>query len=785
MKKRTLIIVSVLILTPIISFLFLCFALRSYTKSNVNEEYDERLFENAIGAESTTFYANINTNTEEYIPTKINVGGETRKIYYELSEISNYLISGFISVEDRGFYSHSGVDLKRTLYAAINYILKKEKTFGASTITQQVVKNISGDNQLSIRRKLNEILRAYNIEKKHTKAEIMEVYLNIVPMSDGIVGVGAASEFYFGKSPRDLSVAEAATLIGITNAPSAYNPYSHKEKCIQKRNIVLGVMHNQGVISTEQYESALSEPLLLIERSDNIDSWFIETVTDDVVRDYAEKNRISESLSRLLIMSGGYSIYTTVNIEIQNILEEYFEDRNNFPKEIDSGLNYSMVVMNPESGDVLGIIGQVGKKSGNRFINHAQLPHIPASTLKPIALYAPLIDDGSICWSTVFDDIPVSFAKIEDGYKEFPKNSPDIYDGLVSVKEALVKSKNTIAVQLCKMRGVNSVFDTLKNEYGFDTLVDQESDNGTTLTDKAISPMALGQLTRGVPLRKLTEAYTVFSNGGVKNNSRTYVAVTDKNGEVVLDKPILGKRILKKETAKIMNQILSLVVKEGTAKSIELCNITSVAGKTGTSGGSFDKMFIGYTPYVTAGIWCGYSNGNKAVTSAKTHLETWDRVMTKICTEVFANRINERFDVGDLIYAPYCMDSGNMYSHNCIYDPRGSRMDYGYFTKDTTPKTECKIHVLVNYDTINKGIVPYGFGDGYAKVSLVKNENRSFPKEVYITDAEYVYRDTKITNDFETSLGLPYFYNSLYDGEYAGISKKKKQFNSYPENVLE
>ena len=546
MKKRTLIIVSVLILTPIISFLFLCFALRSYTKSNVNEEYDERLFENAIGAESTTFYANINTNTEEYIPTKINVGGETRKIYYELSEISNYLISGFISVEDRGFYSHSGVDLKRTLYAAINYILKKEKTFGASTITQQVVKNISGDNQLSIRRKLNEILRAYNIEKKHTKAEIMEVYLNIVPMSDGIVGVGAASEFYFGKSPRDLSVAEAATLIGITNAPSAYNPYSHKEKCIQKRNIVLGVLHNQGVISTEQYESALSEPLLLIERSDNIDSWFIETVTDDVVRDYAEKNRISESLSRLLIMSGGYSIYTTVNIEIQNILEEYFEDRNNFPKEIDSGLNYSMVVMNPESGDVLGIIGQVGKKSGNRFINHAQLPHIPASTLKPIALYAPLIDDGSICWSTVFDDIPVSFAKIEDGYKEFPKNSPDIYDGLVSVKEALVKSKNTIAVQLCKMRGVNSVFDTLKNEYGFDTLVDQESDNGTTLTDKAISPMALGQLTRGVPLRKLTEAYTVFSNGGVKNNSRTYVAVTDKNGEVVLDKPILGKNFEKR-----------------------------------------------------------------------------------------------------------------------------------------------------------------------------------------------------------------------------------------------
>ncbi len=787
MKKRILVIVSVLILISAILFILACFAVGSYAKKNINTVYDEKLFEDAIGSSSTTFFANSNRDGDEYIPVKIDISGEYKKIYYELDEISDYLIDGFIAVEDRRFYSHSGIDVKRTLYAAVNYILKRERVFGASTITQQVVKNISGDNQLSVRRKLNEIIRAYNIERKHTKSEILEVYLNIVPMSSGMVGVGAASEFYFGKTPDELSVSEAATLIGITNAPSAYNPYKHEERCIQKRNIVLNTMKSQGVITDEEYEAAVTEPLALIERQSNIDSWFIETVTEDVIRDYAAENKISESLSRLLIMSGGYSIYTTVNTDVQNILEEFFENEQNLPIEVIDGLDYSMVVIDPENGDILGIIGGAGKKSGNRLINNAEVPHMPASTLKPIALYAPLIDEGRIGWSTVFDDIPISFSSTEQGYREFPKNSPDIYDGLVTTKEALKKSKNTVAVQLCKMRGVDAVFNTLKSKYGFDTLVEsQKRADGATLTDKAISPMALGQLTNGVSLRKLTEAYTAFANEGVKSSSRTYITVTDKSGEVVLERVDEGNRTMKEETAKIMNQLLSEVVESGTAKSVSLKQVTSVAGKTGTSGGGYDKTFIGYTPFITAGIWCGYSDGKTAVGSnGKSHLEIWDNVMRKICEEVFCDRLNEKFSTEGLIYAPYCMDSGQIYSHNCIYDPRGSRMEYGYFTKDSIPKHECKTHVVVNYDIQNKGIVIGNAGKSYAKVSLVKNESRSFPKEVYITDAEYVYRDIRQTQPQKGINGLPYFYSQLKEGEYAGVSKKKKQFNSYPENLAQ
>lgn len=787
MKKRILVIASVLILTLAVLFILVCFAAGSYAKNNINTEYDEKLFENAIGSSSTTFFADSDYGDDEYIPVKIDIGGEYKKIYYELDEISDYLIDGFIAVEDRRFYSHSGVDIKRTLYAAVNYILKREKVFGASTITQQVVKNISGDNQLSVRRKLNEILRAYNIERKHTKSEILEVYLNIVPMSSGIVGVGAASEFYFGKAPNELSVSEAATLIGITNAPSAYDPYKHEERCIQKRNIVLETMKNQGVITDAEYKIAVSEPLSLIEKESNIDSWFIETVTEDVIRDYAAENKISESLSRLLIMSGGYSIYTTVNMKVQSILEEYFENEANLPKEVARGLDYSMVVIDPENGDILGIIGGSGKKSGNRITNNAEIPHIPASTLKPIALYAPLIDEGKISWRTVFDDIPVSFSSAEQGYTAFPRNSPDVYDGLVTVKEAIKKSKNTVAVQLCKMRGVDSVFSTLKNRYGFDTLVEsQKRADGATLTDKAVSPMALGQLTNGVSLRKLTEAYTAFPNDGVRASSRTYIAVMDKDGNTVLKKENSGNRVMRSETAKIMNQLLSEVITSGTARSVSLKQITSVAGKTGTSGGGYDKMFIGYTPFAVAGIWCGYNNGKTAVsTSGKTHLEIWDAVMQRICQEVFCDRLDNKFSTDGLIYAPYCMDSGLVYSHNCIYDPRGSRMEYGYFTKESVPRSECKTHILVNYDMENKGIVMGNTGDGYARVSLVKNEGRSFPKEIYITDAEYVYRNVRQAQPQNNINGLPYFYSELREGEYAGVSKKKRQFNSYPENLTQ
>ncbi len=743
----------------------------------INFEADERLFESAAGFHSTTFYANGAEQGEKYEPVAIEISGSMRKLYYSIDEISPYLREGFIAVEDKIFYEHKGVDIKRTFMAAINYVFKRNKIFGASTITQQVIKNVSGDNQLSLKRKLEEIIRAIHIERKYSKEQILEVYLNVIPMSENIYGVGAASRAYFGKEPSELLPEEAATLIGITNAPTAYNPYINPDACKRKRDIVLSVMHIDGVIDDIQYERAAGSPLEIIrreEREDRFDSWFVETVIDDVSTDLAAKYQLSASAARMMLLGGGYKVYTTMNIDVQNALENYFENTENFPEEIHHGLNYAMTVTDSE-GYLVGIIGRVGKKNGNRLLNHATIPHIPGSTLKPIALYAPLIDEGLINWATVFDDVPVSFIENEGEFREYPRNSPGVYDGLTTVKDAIRNSKNTIAVRLCNLRTPSKIFSSLKNDFLFDTLI--ENDNG--ITDIAIAPMALGQLCRGVSLRRITESYSALACDGVWHEATSYLYVTDYNGELIINREQSEKRIFKSSTARIMSQMLMTVTDNGTANKITLKNKVNTAGKTGTSGGNLDKSFIGYTPYFTAGIWCGFDNSEKAIPSlSKSHIEIWDEIMQLIHSNIDNKGIKE-FSTDGLYKLPYCMDSGELYTDVCIYDPRGSRKDYGYFTEDNRPKMECNRHVLCAYDSETKAIAcPTCPLENIVKVALLRINDRSFPKEIVVTDAEFVCRDIDRYTERPIDYAIPYFEYTIPDGVYVGRSKSKKQFNS-------
>lgn len=738
---------------------------------------DEELFESSRRWSSTTFYAD-SDEKEGYQPLEIEISGEIRKQHYMLEEISPYLTNGFIAVEDKIFYEHNGVDLKRTAMAAANYLLKRQKAFGASTITQQVIKNISGDNQPKLTRKISEIIRAGHIEKKYAKDEILELYLNVIPMSDNIYGVGAASKAYFGKEPSQLSPAEAATLIGITNAPTAYNPYSNPSKCENKRNIVLKVMLTDNVISQKDYEKAINTPLKVIpreEREDRFDSWFVETVIDEVAGDLAMEYNMSTSAARMKLLGGGYKVFTTMNPSVQQKLEDYFENEANLPAEIDKGLNYAMVVTDSVSGDLVGIIGRAGIKQGNRLLNHATTPHMPASALKPLALYAPLIEEGKINWATVFDDVPVTFYPQEDGYREYPHNSPGIYDGLLPIKDAIRLSKNTVAVRLCELRGAKNIFTSLRNDYKWDTLIEKEGN----LTDIATAPMALGQMCKGVSLLKLTEGYSAFAGDGVRSKARSYIALADCNGNILLENKPNKNRIISPSTARIMNQLLMTVTSDGTAEGISLKNIVDTAGKTGTSSGNRDKIFVGYTPYYTAGIWCGYDDGNEAVYNlSKSHLAIWDDIMCNIHRDIAESEKNH-FSTEGLLYLPYCRDSGERYSDNCIYDPRGNRRDYGYFTADNHPTGDCTRHILCMYDSVTKGIADMDCPkENLVPISLISVDSRAFPKEIFVTDAEFVYRNTSGYAHRPQSTDLPYYWNEIPEGEYVGISKSKKQFNS-------
>ena len=449
MKKRgksVLKIIAVLITVFAASVLGAVGAVVAYARGNVDFDADELLFNASKSGNVTRFYYDGGKDESKYDAEEYDYvsGALEHREWYSYSSIPENLKNAFVATEDREFFDHRGVNLKRTLAAAFGYVTGLGDGFGASTITQQVVKNISGDNEHTARRKLNEIVRAYHLESYHTKEEIFEVYLNVVPMGEGVAGVGLAAERYFGKEPRELSLAECATLVGITNAPSRYNPYDKYDACLKKRNVILGSMLECGYIDKDEYSSAAKEPISLKERVQNtthVYSWFTETACDELIHDLMKEYSYSYDAARILVFNGGLSVYTTLDPEIQSALESCLENDANLPSEVQNGLEISMVVTNNRA-ELCGIIGAQGNKKGNRLLNHATVPHPPASALKPLALYAPLIDSRRLTWSSIVDDSPVEIYEQEDGsVTEYPHNSPDVYSGEITLADALAGSK--------------------------------------------------------------------------------------------------------------------------------------------------------------------------------------------------------------------------------------------------------------------------------------------------------------------------------------------------------
>lgn len=784
-KKRWHIGLAVIIISVSLLLVLSITALAIYSSANIDFDADEALFLASRSENVTKFYydgsGNFGLVPEEYVPVELSCvsGSEVRREWCAYSDISDRVKCAIISAEDRNFFEHKGINFKRTAGAVLGYIFKSD-SYGGSTITQQVIKNISGDNSRTVKRKINEIIRAFHLEYRHSKEEIFEMYMNVIPLGEGVSGVALASEVYFDKEPRDLSTEEAALLAALVNAPTKYNPYRDYDRALEKRNVIISCMKECGFIDGEEYERAINSPITLAERKSTESltmPWYIETICDEVVSDIVNKLGYSEKAARMYLMNGGLSVYTTIDPVAQEIIDAYFSDAKNFPEEISNGLNYSFVLCDSKSGDLRGISGGVGKKSGSRVINYALTPRAPASTLKPLALYAPLINDGRITWSTVFDDVPVLFNESESGeYTEYPKNSPSVYDGLIPIATALARSKNTVAVRLYDIIGAKGIAEHLSKSYGFNIL--RESVLGKSDMDR--SPLALGQLTYGVPLRRLTEAYSAFASEGIMHSSRSYILCKDGYGKTVVEKPSDGKRIYSVECARVMNQMLMGVVNEGTAKRITLKEIVDVAGKTGTSGGNRDRLFVGYTPYLTGGIWMGYTDGREVGVYSQNQLKVWDDVMKLIHERVIdAKSEAESFSVAGLVRSAYCIDSGMLFCPKCIKDPRGERIAYGYFIKGSEPREECNRHVLVDYDIFLRGVAVNPTYSGFIeKISLLDIPERAFPKEITVTDAEYVYRRMPEGTLPGDSYDTPYFAYAIPDGEFVGRSKSKKQFNS-------
>ena len=706
-------------------------------------------------------------------------GAGAEFVYTPLEDIPETLQNAFIAIEDRRFYRHAGVDVLRTGKAVLNSVFHFAPRFGGSTITQQLIKNIGGEREQTARRKLKEMLRALSLERRHDKKEILEAYLNIVPMSENRIGVGAAARLYFGKTPSELSLAECAGIAAVTKAPALYAPEKSMQKYLARRALVLGEMRAADMISEQAYEEAMADtPVLVMDKGKECTarSWYTETVLRDVERDLIEKG-YTQTAAKALLAGGGLRIYTAVDIEAQRGAERFFENEEHF-KAFGEGFSASFVLLSPKDGNLCAIIGNTGRKKGNRLLNHAtDTLRAPGSALKPIALYAPAIDEGRINEATVFDDIPVSFR--EDG-SFWPNNADGRFSGLITPRDALARSKNTVAVSLYRMLGAEHIYACL-SRLGVDTVVRKEiSQNGKRLTDLAPAPLALGELTRGVTLLSLARAYLPLADEGRLHNVRSYLLVTDRYGTPLLSPEAEEARIFKPTTASVMTHLLRSVVEEGSADALSLPALVDTAGKTGTSGGARDRFFIGYTPYYLGGVWCGYETGGRAV-EGDIHLRAFDAAMKEAHGPMLLKTEEKHFTMARGLRAVrVCADSGLLPSGACALDPRGERTRIVWLEEGDVPTARCRTHVLYHYSDEGKGILLSPM-PGARQISLVRTE-RELPLDLYVEDAEYTCRPL---GDVAPAGGDRLFYAALLPQDrYGGHPESEgRPFNALARNA--
>ena len=621
-----------------------------------------------------------------------------------------------------------------------------------------------------------------------SKEEILGSYLNIINLSNGCYGVGAAAKYYFSKNVSELTLGECVALAAITNNPSYYDLKNNPENNKKRRNIILDEMLAQGVIDENEYNQAYDKNIQLNLQNDKkgINTWYVDMVIEDVIDDLVKSKGYSRELASNLIYTGGLKIYTAMDIEIQSLLEEYYNNVENFYQSGDGEEPQSaMIIINPYNGAILGVAGAIGQKVGNRLQNYATDAQRPAgSVIKPISVYAPALENKIINWATVYDDTPVKFSSTQEPSQAnaWPKNVTRDYRGLTNINYAIEQSVNTVSVKVLDDVGLDTSFDFLKNKLHINSLIESKTlENGVTISDKDYAALGLGQFNYGVTLLEMTAAYSIFVNNGIYSKPRSYYKVTDINGNIILENEYQGEVVISEENAIIMTKMLQNVLTNGTAKSITLQNKIECAGKTGTTQDNCDRWYIGYTPYYVGGVWYGYEYPKPLSASTnKICIQTWDKIMTKLHQKYISEKNVKPFATSEnIVSAEYCKDSGMLVCDACQKDPRGDRAEVGYFVKGTEPKKKCNTHVLVRYDKSEECIASNECSnENIILVGMIKVE-RIFPTQIYITDAQYVWRDIGKETLPETSNGLPFFNNLLDDNEYSGISKVEKQFNSY------
>ena len=708
-------ILITLVLIGVLCGCFCGIAFAMYVHIYINPSAQETAAEisKGLGLNLNSFIYAKESDSDEYTLYETIKGKENRE-WVDSDKIPDTLKNAVVAIEDERFYKHHGVDWVRTIGAVKGWLLGGTQ-YGGSTITQQLIKNITADNDYSVKRKVNEIFRAFALEKEiDDKDRILVMYLNTIFLGYNSYGVQTAAMQYFDKDVSQLDLAESAVLAGLTNNPSIYDVYNHPEKVKERQETILAQMLDQKMISQEEYEAAVAEELNYRPYEEyqqeikSTYSYFTDEVIKDVINDLMTEKGYSRLVAENMVYSGGLNIYATIDTKVQNALDEVWANADNFPNTEKYGeIPQSAMVITDKQGNIVGIAGGRGEKTSSRGFSYASdARRQPGSSIKPLATYGPAMDAGiATPDTTVYDRALIQDA---DG-NPWPMNDGKYPTGrAMTVKEGMTRSLNTISVQLLKQLTPQKSYEFMTQQLGFKLVDSRTNEDGTVQSDIDLAPLALGALTDGVTVREMAGGFSTFINDGVYGGTRTYTKVTDSEGNTIMENtPNTDKGFTNVRTDYYMLDCLQNVTAHGTAYGIQLDGVET-GGKTGTPTSNTDIWFCGITPKYSGAVWVGYEHNYRLDgLYGRNAAEIWLAVMQK----VHAGDSGLVFDSHpqDFEEVTYCMDTGLLASGACRAAGRAAT---GRFWKDKVPTETCSHQNIENkYDFESMGVDNYYYDD--------------------------------------------------------------------------
>lgn len=599
--------------------------------------------------------------------------GEENRVWVDMENMSEWMGKAFVALEDKRFEDHKGVDWYSSTFGIIRSAVSSGDIRGGSTITQQLIKNLTGENGVTLNRKFNEILYALNMEKYYDKDEILEAYLNTIYLSHNCYGVQTAAETYFGKDVSELNLAECASIAAITQWPANYDPLWKPEANKSRQELCLGMMLEQGMITQEQYDEAVAYELIFtnderyiaeheesVEKAtDNeIQSYYVDYVISSVISDLKELGYSNYEANKM-IYSGGLRIYSAVDTTVQSVLEDVYVHRTNFPtqrvSDVKDMYQSAMTIMD-YNGRIVAMVGGAGEKTENRSNNRAvSAVRQPGSSIKPLTIYAPAIEENIITWSSKIKNYGITWKG-----SRWPTNyggDPGDPDSYVTAQYAVAISYNTVPAQILMMMGFDLSYDYLSEKFHITTYDDAED---------SVSPSALatGGSNGGVTTLQMAAAFATFGNGGKYYEPYCYYEVKNSAGETILQNNPEGEQVISAETSYIMNQMLQTVFygSMGTARGYAVSGFTTF-GKTGTTTSNNDRWCVGGTPYYVSAVWFGYDYNKEITASGNPAGLIFETVMNKVHKNLASKSFEKYTD--KVVKRTYCTQTGLLAGDDC------------------------------------------------------------------------------------------------------------------------